>query len=349
MNDRSILSHSRLRAAGELGQQLWLDRPTPQALRALLETGGLAALIADDGLQGLIVAPAGFALPEVRQACDLLSRLHADSAGQAGLVAITLPLPPRPAHDTGAHDTGAQDAPALLAAARRLWQAIGRPNALIGLPATAAGIAALEEATFAGINIKLDLVFSAGQWRAARAAHCRGLARRLEAQLPVRGIASVVSVGIAPLDTAVDALLARGSAASADTAALRGRAAIAAARLAYKEWQDDAGFAVFAAFGAAPQRLLWSGMAPADPARREVRYAEALMGAGTIAALPASVLDAFRGHGVALPALETADAAAERAVLTQLAHLGIDLATLGADLLAAGLMQFEQAHDKLHV
>ena len=330
MNDRSILTHSRLRAVAELGQQIWLDLNET----ALPAAAALEAWIAD-GVEGLCLgAPdtdAAAALTPLQDACDQLSRLHRASIGQAGLV--SLPLGLNLAHDSAA----------LLAAARSLWQALDRPNAMLALPATAAGIAALEQAVFEGLNINMTQVYSLGQIRAVRAAHRRGLARRLEAKLPVQGIASAVSVEIAALDAAVDAQLRHSSAASADSAALHGRAALAAARLAWHEAHNDASFAVFAAFGAAPQRLLWRGTACAAPAPRDVRYIEGLIAHGTSAALTPATLAAFCAHGVALPALEKADSEAARKVLTQLAHLGIALESLGASLQQAALLQNGQA------
>lgn len=330
MNDRSILTHSRLRAVAELGQQIWLDLNET----ALPAAAALDAWIAD-GVEGLCLDAADAASPAaleaIQRACDQLARLHRASVGQAGLV--SLPLAAGLAHDSAA----------LLAAARTLWQAIARPNAMLALPATPAGLAALEQAVFEGMNINMSQVYSPGQIRAVRAAHRRGLARRLEAKLPVQGIASAVSVEIASLDAAVDAQLRHSSAASADSAALRGRAALAAARLAWHDAHNDGGFAVFAAFGAAPQRLLWRGTACAAAAPRDVRYVEGLIAHGTSAALTPATLEAFRDHGVAVPALETADSQAARDVLTQLAHLGIALESLATSLQQAALLQNGQA------
>lgn len=359
MSDSSILQHSRLRAVGALGQQIWLDNLSHH----LLASGQLAELIAVDGIQGVTSNPAIFhhairhdpayraalpglratlpgaearyealVLPDVQAACDLLAPLYDSSDGRAGFVSFE--VSPRLAHDTAG----------TVAAAQRLWRAIARPNAMIKIPATPAGIAALEDVIFAGINVNMTLIFSASQTGAVRAAHRRGLARRMEAKRSVQRIASVASVFISRIDVAVDALLAQSPAP--DAAALRGRAAVAAARLAYHDWRHDGAFAVFAAFGATPQWLLWASTGSKSAALRDVHYVEALIGPDTINTVPDATLAAFRDHGEAAATL-AADPQGEQAVLTRLAHLGIDLESVGAGLLAAGLLQFEQAFEQL--
>jgi len=350
----NMLEHSRLKAVGALGQQLWLDNLS----RDLLTSGRLAELARDDGVQGVTSNPAIFhqaiqhdpgyqaalpllrtthaapearyealVIPDVQRACDLFAPLYRDSLGRAGFVSFE--VSPRVAHDTGA----------TVVEARRLWALIGRPNAMIKIPATPAGVAALEEVIYAGINVNMTLIFSASQIHAVRAAHRRGLARRLQDKLSVQRIASVASVFISRIDVAVDALLPPGD-------PLRGKAALAYARIAYAEWKNDHGFGVFAAFGATPQWLLWASTATKNPAERDVRYVEGLIGADTISTVPDATLDAFRDHGVAQAALGD-DVGADRAVLAQLAHRGIDLETIGHQLLQAGLLQFEQAFGKL--
>jgi transaldolase len=354
MNDTSATT-SRLQAVAALGQQLWLDQLSP----TLIDSGELAQWISADGVQGLTSNPAIFynalrtdpawlaalpalrlahadvearfealALPEVRRACDLFAPLYTESGARAGFVSFE--VSPRLAHDT----------PGTVAAALRLWTAIARPNAMIKIPATEAGIAALEEVIFAGINVNMTLIFNARQLGAVRAAHRRGLARRLEASLSVQRIASVASVFISRVDAVVDALL------PASAAALRGKAAIAAARLAYREWRSDSAFGVFAAFGATPQWLLWASTGTKSAAMRDVAYVEELIGPDTINTVPDATLAAFRDHGEARLSL-TEGIAEAQAVLSQLARHGIDLDTIGNDLLRAGLTQFDAAYANL--
>ncbi|MES2129434.1 MAG: transaldolase [Pseudomonadota bacterium] len=348
-------SPSRLKSVAAFGQQLWLDNLS----RELIASGALNDAIVADGIAGVTTNPAIFyqailtspayqaalpalraalatpearfealVQPDVQRACELFAATYEQSGCRAGFVSME--VAPQHAHD----------AVATLAEARRLWAAIARPNVMIKIPATEAGILALEEAIFAGINVNMTLVFTTRQLHAVRAAHRRGLARRLEAKLSVQRIASVASVFISRVDAAVDALL------PAAAASLRGKAAIAAARLAYRDWQNDAAFAVFAAFGATPQALLWASTATKDPAMRDVRYVEELIGEGTVNTVPDATLAAFRDHGMARASLgdNLADA---QAVLSQLGRHGIDLDTIGKELLAKGLAQFEQAHANL--
>jgi transaldolase len=354
MNETSAYT-SRLKAIAELGQQVWLDNLS----HALITSGELAAWIADDGIQGVTSNPSIFfnaiskdpayqaalpalrtahadpearfealVLPDVQRACDLFAPLYADSDGKAGFVSFE--VSPRLAHDPAG----------TVAEAARLWRAIGRPNAMIKIPATEAGIAALEDVIFAGINVNVTLIFGPRQLAAVRSAHRRGLARRLEATLSVQRIASVASVFISRVDAAVDAQL------PPSAAHLKGKAAIAQARLAWHEVQNDGGFAVFSAFGATPQWLLWASTGTKDPAMRDVTYVEELIGAGTVNTVPDATLLAFRDHGEARASLgEGLDEA--RALLAQLGRHGIELDTIGNDLLGKGLTQFEQAHANL--
>lgn len=348
-------STSRIKAIADLGQQVWLDNLSHE----LISSGALASWIADDGVQGLTSNPSIFfhaighdpayqaalpalrsahaepearfealVLPDVQRACDLFAPLYADSDGKAGFVSFE--VSPRLAHD----------AAGTVADATRLWAAIGRPNAMIKIPATEAGVFALEEVIFAGINVNVTLIFGPRQLQAVRSAHRRGLARRLEAKLSVQRIASVASVFISRVDAAVDALL------PPSAAHLKGQAAIAAARLAYRASRDDSGFAVFSAFGATPQWLLWASTGTKDAAMRDVTYVEELIGEDTVNTVPEATLLAFRDHGEARASLGDGTDEA-RSVLAQLARHGIELDTIGNDLLSKGLTQFEQAHANL--
>ena len=348
-------STSRIKAIAELGQQVWLDKLSGE----LISSGTLAAWIADHGVQGVTSNPSmllnaiahdasyqaalpalrcahadpearfeALVLPDVQRACDLFAPLYAGSDGKTGFVSFD--VSPRLAHD----------AVGTVADAKRLWAAIGRPNAMITIPASEAGIAALEEVIFAGINVNVTLIFGPRQLRAVRAAHRRGLARRLEAKLSVQRIASVASVLISRVDAAVDALL------PPSAAHLKGKAAVSSARLAHRDFVADHGFAVFAAFGATPQWLLWASTATHDPAMRDVTYVEELIGAATVNTVPDATLLAFCEHGEARPSLAEGVEQAQ-AVITQLGRHGIELDTIGNDLLSRGLTQLEQAHANL--
>jgi transaldolase len=358
MRDQNTASAtSRLQAVAALGQQIWLDNLT----RELIASGELARWIAEDGISGVTSNPAIFynairsdaaykaalpelqashadleqrfealVLPDVQAASDLLATVYKSSAGKAGYVSFE--VSPRLA----------QDAPGTIAAARRLWAAIARPNTMIKIPATAAGIEALEEVIFAGINVNVTLIFSAVQLAQVQAAYRRGLQRRLDAGLAVSGIASVASVFISRIDVVVDKQL------PADKQNLTGKTAIAAARLAYQRWQQDrnSGFAALAAAGAQPQWLLWASTGTKNPALSDVLYVEELIGADTVNTVPDATLAAFRDHGLARASLGQ-DAAGAEQVLNEVQALGVDLEALGTELLAAGLKQFEDAYSSL--
>ena len=348
---------SRLKSVAELGQQIWLDNLS----RELLDSGELARWVREDGIAGVTSNPSIFynairtgsayqaelpalriahvdvearfealVLPDVQRACDLLAPLYRDSQGSAGFVSFE--VSPRLAND----------AAGTVASSQRLWAAIDRPNVIIKIPATQAGIEALEEVIFAGINVNVTLIFSARQVREVRAAHRRGLQRRNDALLPLDRIASVASVFISRIDAVVDHRLPNSA------AMLRGQAAIAAAKIAYRDWQQDTQgeFVPLARAGAKPQWLLWASTGTKNPDYRDVLYVEDLIGSETVNTVPDATLAAFRDHGEARQTLSRNVLAAE-SVLVQLSTQGIDLEAIGEELLAAGLKQFEDAFAKL--
>lgn len=347
---------SRLQAVAGLGQQIWLDNLS----RHLLAGGSDSALarwIREDAIAGVTSNPAIFhnaikndagyqadlaalrqsipgqdaaatearfealVLPDVRQACDLLLPLYTASRQDAGYVSFE--VSPALAHD----------AAGTFAAAQRLWAAIGRPNLMIKIPATAAGLQAIEDTIAAGINVNVTLIFSAAQLDAVQAAHRRGLARRAAAGLPVAAIASVASVFISRTDTLLDPKL---------PPALQGKTAIALARVAYAQWLASPAPAA----GAPRQKLLWASTGTKNPAYRDVLYVEQLIGAQTVNTVPDATLAAFRDHGEAAATLADGLAEAEQ-VLAGVGALGIALDQVGDDLQAVGLKQFEDAFAQL--
>lgn len=345
---------SRLLPVADLGQQIWLDNLT----RRLLDSGELAGFIDDDGIAGVTSNPAIFynalkndpayqnalaelrprvadpearfealALPDIRQACDLFKGVYLASGGSQGFVSFE--VSPRLAHD----------AAGTVAAAKRLWQEIGRPNAMIKIPATTAGLDAIEAVIHAGINVNVTLIFSNRQLQAVQAAHRRGLERRRTEGLALGGIASVASVFISRIDAAVDGRL---------PAELQGKAAISSAKMAYARWIEDvrSTFTPLAEEGALPQWLLWASTSAKNPAYRDVVYVEELIGPHTINTVPDATLAAFRDHGEAEARL-TDHWVEARQVLSKVAAAGIDLDQLGDELQQAGLAQFDEAYAKL--
>jgi transaldolase len=278
--------------------------PLPSAATAALDPGGhwlaglapaqlaqLPALAAHLPLHGA-VAGAGLACAHAQRACDILAFTYEATDGRSGFVAVA------PACGPGASRAE------LLDAARRMWWAVHRPNALIALPATADGIGVMEDAICDGIGVYAGLVFTPAQLQAVRKAQRRGLARRLERRHSIQRIGVVAAVDVASIDAAVNALLPP---AAAD---LLDQAGAASMQLAAAD-AHGSGFSVFAAFGALPLQLL--------------QVAEA----GTIAALP------DRG-----PATDDSPVMTARAALARLARHGIDLETIGNGLLDAALRQF---------
>lgn len=339
---------SRIKAIAPLGQQIWLDNLT----RQLLDSGELARWIADDAIAGVTSNPAIFynairtdpgyqaeaarlksaavnpekrfetlVLPDIRRACELFAPLHAASQGQAGFVSFEVA------------PSLADDAAGTLAAARRLWQEIDRPNAMIKIPATTAGLTAIADAIAEGINVNVTLIFGPAQLASVQAAYRAGIERRFAAGQPVDRIASVASVFISRLDSLLDPKL---------PVELQGKTAIAFARNEYARWQQSAALPG----GARQQMLLWASTSTKNPAYRDVIYVEELIGAGTVNTVPDVTLTAFRDHGEAAATLgRQLDAA--QAQLAALAALGIDLDAVGQELLAAGLKQFAEAFAKL--
>lgn len=339
---------SRIAAIAPLGQQIWLDNLT----RQLLESGELAHWITVDRIAGVTSNPAIFynairtdsaylaaigplkdsaldaeqrfehlVLPDIQRACDLFRPLYDSTQGDAGFVSFEV------------SPTLANDAAGTHAAARRLWAEIGRPNAMIKIPATAAGMTAIADAIADGINVNVTLIFSGDQLAEVQAAYRAGIKRRFAAGLPVDRIASVASVFISRLDTLLDPKL---------PTELQGKTAIAFARNEYALAQQSPQLPG----SARPQKLLWASTSTKNPAYRDVIYVEQLIGAGTVNTVPDPTLVAFRDHGEAAATLGT-DLGAAEAQLAAVAALGIDLQAVGEELLQAGLKQFEEAFEKL--
>ncbi|MDR3413382.1 MAG: transaldolase [Formivibrio sp.] len=348
---------SRLKAIGTYGQQVWLDNLS----RHLIESGHLARLIAEDGVAGVTSNPAIFqqafakdpayiaakaalpadmtdpearfealALSDIQASCDIFRTVYDHSAGKQGYVSFE--VSPHLAHD----------AAGTLAAAKRLWSKIDRPNVMIKIPATSAGLIAIRQATASGINVNVTLVFSQSQVEAVAHAYIAGLQDRLAAGLPVSGIRSVSSVFISRVDAKLDPQLPE---------SLRGKVSIASAKVAYAAWQrrwgpEGSEFAALAAAGAMPQILLWASTGVKNPAYSDVLYIESLIGPNTVNTIPEAPLEAFRDHGNAAATLAL-DVASAQAVLDALPALKLDLNQIGEILQQEGLAQFEQAFEKL--
>ena len=371
MPDRPRARPNPLLDLPRLGQSVWLDF----IRRRMLEDGELARLVAEDGVRGVTSNPAIFekaiasgdeytaqirevapgvggdprrifealAVEDVRRAADLLAGVYEATGGADGFVSLEV----APAL--------ARDAAATIAEARRLWAAVGRPNLMIKVPGTPECVPAVEELLAGGINVNITLLFARSAYAAVAEAYLAALERRRGRGEPLAGIASVASFFVSRIDTLVDKKLdqrARAADPAADrdlATALRGRVAIANARLAYVHYRELVGserWRRLAAAGARPQRLLWASTSTKDPAYRDTLYVEELIGPDTVDTIPPETLEAFRDHGVAAETLTSGVDQAARD-LAALAALGVSLDAATDDLLEEGIRKFVEPFDQL--
>jgi transaldolase len=338
----------QLRAAGV---SIWLDTLS----RDLLDSGAFAALIADSAVTGATSNPTIFAkaitgsdryddqlraavaagvpdpqhlffelaLEDVRRAADLLRPIYKASAGRDGFVSFE--CTPDLADDTAA----------TVEQAVELWRRLARDNVMIKVPATEGGVPAIEELTARGINVNVTLLFSVARYEQVIDAYLAGLERRASRGDPIDGIASVASFFVSRVDAKADVLLPSGS-------DVRGRVAIANARLAYARYRDrfsDRRWLAVRDAGARSQRPLWASTATKDPAYSDVLYVEELIAPDVINTMPEATLRAFADHGDATRAFDPSSSSPE-ATLRRAAGAGIDLAALTTELEREGVRSF---------
>jgi transaldolase len=359
-------SSNPLRLLKTHGQSVWLDNLS----RTLIEHGELQRLIDEDGISGITSNPAIFAaaisrgtayddqigrlaasdrptvalyealaIDDIRAAADLLRPSWEHSDGTDGFV--SLEVNPHLARDTEG----------TLTEAERLWRAVDRPNALIKIPGTPEGVPAIEEALYRGININVTLLFSLDAYAEVMEAHLKALERRLDDRLPLASLASVASFFLSRIDTRVDEQLdaLRGEHAAA-ARRLRGQAAVASAKAAYRRWQRTyagARWDRLTAAGARVQKPLWASTSTKDPAYPDVKYVEPLVGRQTVNTMPDATIEAFRDHGRVQPDSVLEGVAEALEVPDRLADLGIDLAAVTAALVEEGIEKFAQPFDAL--
>jgi transaldolase/glucose-6-phosphate isomerase len=352
------------------GQSVWLD----YIRRDLIESGGLAKLVGGGELRGITSNPSIFekaiagsreydrlleaalretrdpvaiyerlAVRDIQDAADALRPAYDESGGRDGFV--SLEVSPHLAHDTAR----------TVAEARRLWRAVGKPNLMIKVPGTPAGVPAFAQLIGEGINVNVTLLFSReAHWRVAEA-YIDAIERRAAHHRDFGRIASVASFFVSRIDTAIDkqlaarVVLAANDAERKHLAALMGRAAVANAKLAYQTYLELFGtsrWKSLAAKGAQPQRVLWASTSTKNPDYRDVVYVEELIGRDTVNTLPPATLDAFRDHGRVRPRL-TEDLEGARRVLGDLAAAGISMDEVTGKLLEEGVQLFADAYDKL--
>jgi len=345
---------------GQLGQSPWYDYIT----RELLASGRLARLIAEDGLRGMTSNPTIFekaisgsedydedirrlsaggrkaddifdalSIADVRAACDIFRSTYDAQAGHDGLVSIE--VRPDLAGNTDAS----------IAEAARLWNAVDRPNLMVKIPGTAAGIPAIEESLAAGININITLLFAVERYQEVIEAFLRGLERRRQAGHSIDRLASVASFFVSRVDGKIDPLLDR----QGDPGQLRGSIAIANAATAYAEFERSLAtprWQALAAAGARPQRPLWASTSTKDPRYSDTHYIEPLVAPHTVTTLPPDTFDAYRDHGK--PEVRIAATMQQApARLRALAAQGIDLAAITHALEDEGVAKFSESYRKV--
>ena len=247
----------------------------------------------------------------------------------------------------------ADDTDATIAEAQKLWAAVDRPNLMIKIPGTLAGAPAISATIAAGINVNVTLLFSQEAYQRVAEAYATGLEERVRQGQPIDRIASVASFFVSRIDTTIDkqidARLKDGDAETEALKAVRGKVAIANAKLAYAWYQDFIAsdrWQALAAKGAQPQRLLWASTGVKDPAYPDTLYIDTLIGADTVNTMPPKTMDAFRDHGTVAQTL-TADVDEARHVLAEADRLGLDLPGVTDTLVLEGVASFAGAFDDL--
>jgi transaldolase/glucose-6-phosphate isomerase len=358
-----------LKSLESFGQSPWLDFIE----RKFLTDGSLQKMIAEDGLKGMTSNPsifekamghgenydAGFrelaekgdidaqtiyeslAIQDIQHAADLLRPVYDATKGVDGYVSLEV----SPYLALRTDET--------IAEARRLWKMVDRPNLMVKVPGTVEGTPAIRTLIGEGMNINVTLLFSLQAYKDVAEAYIAGLENLKATGGDVSKVASVASFFVsridAQIDKKIDDRVAAGDAASADLKRVRGKVAIANAKVAYlhyKELVAGERWKALAAAGAKPQRLLWASTGTKDKAYSDVLYVEELIGADTVNTMPPATMDAFRDHGTPKDGLNE-DIAGAKDVLATAERLGLDLTGVTTALVADGVKQFAKAADDL--
>lgn len=352
----------------QYGQSLWYDNMA----RKFIASGALKKMIADVGLKGVTSNPSIFeksistgdeydsdiqsfirggkstleiydllTTEDIRAAADVMREVYNDTAGVDGYVSIE--VNPDLAHDTKS----------TVEAAKRLWKTVDRPNIMIKIPGTPAGIPAIREVLAEGINVNITLLFGIENYAQVAHAYIDALTERAKKGLSVENIASVASFFLSRVDTNVDKLLNEKIASDPANAAkykeLLGKAAVANAKLAYEKFQEifyGADFAELAMHGAKVQRCLWASVSTKNPDYRDVMYIEPLIGPETVTTVPDDTIAAFADHGESANTLAF-DMEGAHAIVDKLAAIGIDTEKVAEELQIDGVKKFEDAFRNL--
>jgi transaldolase len=344
----------------QLGQSIWLD----YIRRDLITGGKLARLIDEDGLSGITSNPTIFSkalagdseydsairlllegspdlasprifekieAEDLRMAADALRPTYDRSDGNDGFVSIE--VSPHLAYDTEKS----------IAEARRLWAEVDRRNLMVKIPATPEGIPAIEQLLAEGINVNITLMFSLRQYECVAEAYLRGLERTADP----RQVTSVASFFVSRVDTAVDRALEE--IGTPEALALRGKAGISNAKLAYRRFREiffGPDFEKLKKRGVRIQKPLWASTGTKNKAYSDVLYIEGLAGPETINSIPPETLEAFRDHGKVRNALADDERSAGD-VIGKLVSMGISLSAIGQELTEDGVEKFIHSYDEL--
>ncbi len=350
--------NDRLKALADAGVSIWLD----DLSRERIESGNLAELVADSGVVGVTTNPTIFAgalsngerystqikelkasgasvdeavfeltTTDVRQGCDILLSVFDVTKGVDGRVSIEV--------EPGL----ARDTEATVSMAKKLWDKVGHPNTLIKIPATVEGLPAIAQTIAAGISVNVTLIFSLDRYRGVMDAYLDGLEQADADGLDLRNIHSVASFFVSRVDSEVDSRL------DADSP-LRGKAAIANARLAYEAYEQVFGterFKALAAKGANAQRPLWASTGVKDPAYSDTMYVTELVVANTVNTMPEKTLQAFADHGELHGDAVTGTYDEARALIAELEAQGISYDDVVDVLEREGLEKFDASWAEL--
>lgn len=341
-----------------LGQSLWYDN----IQRKLLVNGELKAMIERGDIRGVTSNPTIFqnaigksndydaaliplawagwdaekifwqlAVEDIQEACDLFAPLYTETKGGDGYVSIE--VSPNLARDTDGTTKQAAE----------LWERVNRPNLMVKIPATKEGVPAIRASIAAGINVNVTLIFSLTRYAEVMDAYLLGLEDRVAKDLPIQNIASVASFFVSRVDSKIDPKLAEDS-------PLRGKAAVANAKLAYEQFESiftSPRFATLKArFRAKAQRPLWASTGTKNPKYSDTLYVDELIGPDTVNTVPPATLDAFRDHGK-VNLTVTRDLAGVQKIFVDLKALGISMSTITQELEEEGVKAFADAFKSL--
>jgi transaldolase len=373
MTAATTATTNRIQAIEELGQSIWMDNLT----RNLIHSGELKQMIESRGLLGITSNPAIFEkaivgnkiydasidagikagwqlldiyesliFADIQDACDIFMPVYEKSQGLDGYISIEVP------------PTMASNTAETIREAKRYYKAINRPNVMIKIPGTPEGLPAVEAVIAAGINVNVTLLFSVQSYIDTAWAYIRGLEQLAASGGDVSKIASVASFFLSRIDIAIDGQLDAQLKASgltderkAKLESLKGKVAIANAKIAYQEYKkitEDARWKALAGNGAKVQRLLWASTGTKNPDYNDVMYVDELVGADTVNTLPPQTIEACFDHCDVAPRIESDVTGAYSAIaLLKDPDVNIDLDQVMVELLADGIQKFVQPFDSL--